>query len=416
MNMPLGKQVKGGVMPLVVGISLIIATLCSSMILYVYYSQLLFRQMELDYELENNANSGIEYLLVEGGEMPNYLEIDLFNNSKDSIKLRRIEWGIYEVLSVEAHRGSHSKFKLMLSARAVDSLHQSSLYLTKSATPMYLTGNTKLEGIVYLPQSGVQPGSVDGRGFTAGRLINGIKKESNEMPEIRKAVDKRIDYYLNLIEIEKSSWSVVEGIPDTLFHSFKAESPALIHTSKAISINNKFLGMVIIFSTEKITVSPDANLTDVILIAPIVEIQNNFRGSVQVIASDAINIQDSVQLEYPSALVLKSIGDKSEIVIGESSLVQGDILILKQDVVKEGLLIMKRNAVLTGFAHIEGVVDIQGIIEGHLSCEKFQLNYGSEFYGGYVKDAKFSYNSKPAWQVGSGLWEGLQGVVIKSLY
>ena len=99
---------------------------------------------------------------------------------------------------------------------------------------------------------------------------------------------------------------------------------------------------MIVQSSTKITVSPSAVLKDVILIAPEIEIQNNVISNFQAFASKRISIGESVQLQYPSALILNKNQDisqpnntgekeKPSIQIGKSSVVKGVLVYLGTD-------------------------------------------------------------------------------------
>jgi len=390
-------------MPLVLGISVIIAVLCSALILYTLYSQMLKRKMELEFQLAANCESGIQYLLAIKGDKESEI-IDLFDEGDDSVRIQAINWGVYEILYSEAFRGNQSVKKAVLAAYQVDSLHQSSLYLSDSKNPLYLAGDAKVEGTVYLPAAGVRAGSVSNSAYTGKRLLNGSKRQSAGMPELRPGLSEHIR---NMLNVDPLEWgTIIEQLPDSLNHSFFSESPKILYTDQPIALNSIVYGMIIIVSAQQIIVEGSAKLKNVILIAPEVQLKSGFSGAIQIIASDKIVLNDSVELTYPSSLALVPLEEESKIELNEGVFVSGDILI-DRDMTseREGILIMKPNSVVEGFVHIDGGAEILGKIKGHISCKKFEWNSGSEIFGNHLKDAELSYLKKGSWLTSSGLWE-----------
>jgi hypothetical protein len=70
---------------------------------------------------------------------------------------------------------------------------------------------------------------------------------------------------------------------------------------------------------------------------------------------------------------------------------------------------------LEGFAHIDGAVQIQGKVLGHLTCKKFSLSIGAESFGNSIKDAELDYASKAHWFTVSGLWTGRYSKIVTKL-
>lgn len=407
---------RAGVMPLVLGISVIMASICASLILYTYYGQSLYRSVDTRWQLWQNADSGISYLMASSEEPGDQFEMELFGEPTDSVLLWKKAWGMYDILQSEAHRGRRRVRKLVMVGNTLDSVHQSSLYLTESRSPLYLAGDASLTGTVYLPSSGVRTGSVGGTGYNGGKLIDGSKRRSGAMPELRRGITARLQTYLRLTESEDGHWNNISDLPDSMSYSFGSTRPVLYSSEGKVTIQQNLTGMIVVCSERMIRVEQEAVLRGVILVAPIIEVAPKFKGEFQAIAIDKIDIGDSAMLQYPSSLILLPRGDESRIELGMAAVVQGDILIDKDlNSAREGLLNMRMKSKLEGFAHIEGSVQILGSVLGHLSCRKFFLNYGTEAFGNHIKDAKFDYSKKAPWLTASGLWLGSGTVVIKDL-
>src|SRR5690606_31089184 len=89
-------------------------------------------------------------------------------------------------------------------------------------------------------------------------------------------------------------------------HQNSFYNPAqVIYSNTDIALFNVSLtGHILVQSKTKITVDFSSTLKDVILIAPIIEIKAESKGTFQAFATKEINIGENGCFEYPSAFVL----------------------------------------------------------------------------------------------------------------
>jgi hypothetical protein len=102
-------MLRAGALLMSVTIALVIALLCSFLILLAGH----YKQQESDAltykKLALNARSGLNVLLV-GGEQSSETSraLDLYGTGEDSVILQQKVWGVYEVLSATAFSGSRT--------------------------------------------------------------------------------------------------------------------------------------------------------------------------------------------------------------------------------------------------------------------------------------------------------------------
>src|SRR5690606_33781370 len=85
------------------------------------------------------------------------------------------------------------------------------------------------------------------------------------------------------------------------------EPTKVFYSISEIQLDNvKLTGHIIVHSQTKIVVSQTASLNDIVLIAPEIEIKDFVSGKFQAIATKIIDVGKQVQLDYPSALIVKS--------------------------------------------------------------------------------------------------------------
>ena len=57
-------------------------------------------------------------------------------------------------------------------------------------------------------------------------------------------------------------------------------------------------------SSDSITIQSENLFKDVLIVAPKVRIKSAFRGSVQILATDTVIIEEGCKLEYPSSVIM----------------------------------------------------------------------------------------------------------------
>src|SRR3989344_5709497 len=92
-------MIKAGSLFYAIVISLIIAIVSSSLILFSYLSHIQFETFEMNERLQLNADSGLNLLLSEQSiiGLNEKKALDLYGQGIDSVELSRKSWGAYEI-------------------------------------------------------------------------------------------------------------------------------------------------------------------------------------------------------------------------------------------------------------------------------------------------------------------------------
>src|SRR5580700_5913195 len=91
-------MVKASALYIVIIISLVIAVLCSSLIVTAYYYRAEYQKKFRYDQLQNNLGSGINILLTtQDTSYAKGKTFSLFNQDNDSVSLQKTPWGIYDI-------------------------------------------------------------------------------------------------------------------------------------------------------------------------------------------------------------------------------------------------------------------------------------------------------------------------------
>jgi hypothetical protein len=391
------KKLKANALFVVVVIALILAVLSTSLILVAYTYRQYIQENNLKLSLETNSVSGANLLLAKGNSLA-YNEpftTDLFENGLDSVTLKRVRWGVYDIGISIAFRNIRESSKVFLMGSKTTSNTNAAIYLVDEGTPLIVCGGTKVTGTCYLPERGVKGGSASNQPYKGDKYVFGpIKKSSNKLPPINKAALENIISILEIKTDEIQENFDLSSKTDLLYiqRSF-LDTTIFIYSKESIVLDAvNFTGNVIVKSEERIIIKERAHLEDVIILAPRIFFESGFHGTVQAFATDSLDIGKGCELIYPSVVgILKTSFTKKQpsLVLHASAKVSGLLFSYQQvEDTKRTLIKLEEESSIYGHVYSDGFVELSGIVTGGILCKRFILNTPSSYYENYLLNAQ----------------------------
>ena len=397
-------------------ISLLIAIVSSSLILFAYLSTIQFDNFEMSQRLKLNVDSGISLLLSKQSIVePNQQKtVDLYGTKEDEVFLSRKTWGAYELIISKAVFKNQQEIKIAQIGYFSDTIKKYSLYLADEDKPLAVCGKNIIKGTAYLPKAGIKRAYIEGQNFVGNNMVDGqIKESEKQLPKFNEALINIIEGYLSKKEFSEND-SIVEIANelsgDSIKNSFLNKT-IVFETDALLSILNGFYaGNIIISSSKQITVSSDAFLDNVILVAPKIIFEKHVNGVVQAFASDSIIVKENVTLLYPSCLAVIKTTDVipvSAIVLNENDSISGAVFCFKktQNPLKQVGVILKKNTFVYGQVFTSGYVDMQGVVVGSVMCNKILLTTPASVYENHLLNAEIDNTKLSKYFVGINLVE-----------
>ena len=161
----------------------------------------------------------------------------------------------------------------------------------------------------------------------------------------------------------------------------------------------KLDGHILIRSAVSITLESDAQLNNVVLVAPVVRINNGVEGRFQVFARDSVIAGNDVHLSYPSVLCVvvdKMSVQEPSVVIGENCSIYGEIFMINEDNTqqKNTSIWIQAKADVSGQVYCTGSIDLKGSVTGSVCCSRFILHTNSAVYENHLLDATIDVNAR----------------------
>jgi hypothetical protein len=335
-----------------------------------------------------NLFSTLNYALTQTIELAEETTVQI---NGDTCSFIAHPWGMYDVITVKSHKNKFTLSKSFLVGNRSLSNH-TALYLADTDQPLKVTGETKLKGLIHLPKRGIERAYIEGKNYKGEKLYYGEKAQSEKyLPVLKEQfldLDVR-DFY------KKYDYILMHELPTDSVFIFGG-STNVFHSVNPIYLNDVNLtGNLVIHSDDSITVRSNSTLNQLILIAPIVRVEKDFTGSIQIYATERIEIEEGVLLNFPSSLFLQDRDDafrrefESAIHIHENAKINGGVLITSTspDFRNPVKLDIKEKAIVAGIIYNQGETQLRGSIWGSIFTKRFYLKTKSSSYVNHLMDA-----------------------------
>lgn len=344
-------------------VCLIISIFCSCLVLVAHYSKVINDYLELQEDLVLHNESALYYAL-QTLEQYNYgseHEINVLDSEIKTVVTRK-DWGFYHILTCKSMFKNDTIIKSVL-VGADSQNNNLSLYVTNYDIPIKVGGKTSIVGDKKVPL-----GTFANAHISQDReLLNkGRTMPSNErLPSLAREIKPWMDDNVLLdVNFEKDI---------TIFNEFDQPTKTLNLDRVPVLEDITLKGNIIVRSNTNLTIKNTAHLEDIILITnKKLTIEEGFKGSMQIIANEDIDINPKVTLQYPSSIYIKNDVDSIQVKISKHSKLLGGIVI-SGDSYEGSLkrhLIMEDDAMVVGSIYNYGYTQLKGTVIGEVYTDR----------------------------------------------
>ena len=295
-------MLKASALYIVIIIALVIGLLCSSLVVAAYFYKIEYQRKFRYDRLANNVSSGVNILLAKADSpYSNGKALSLFGNDADSILLKQVSWGLYDIGVSEAFIQKDTLFKVFSFASSIDSSKWSAIYLIDEDRPFSLSGKTTIRGDAYIPKAGVQQAYIDGKAYEGDkRLIIGTRHLSEKkLPVLNEKRLGQLEQYFR--QGASGDSTLLQG--DSIRRSFLLPTRYVNFKKKAQTIKDiKIGGNIVLYSDTTIIIDGTAVLNNILVFAKSISVKSGFHGNCQLFATDSIRIDSNCRFDYPSCL------------------------------------------------------------------------------------------------------------------
>lgn len=397
------NKVKASALYFVLIISLLLFIFLSLFIVYSKLQKQLVKQYEIQHKLNKNVHHA-QLLYANDTAIRNAMQdslcIDLFDEQKDSVCLYSKQWGFWNLLSVKAKYGRFKEERTFFYANAftVNDTMQAALYLRDKQNMLVLAGSSLLKGDCYLPLAGVKPGILEGKPYDKKEMIVGKElKSTDHLPKIDSTILTKVLNFLDTSYLLSNCIILSNSIKSNdVYNQLFTQATGLIYLKGKQNLKSSAIsGNIIIYSDVEINIDKNAQLKDVIVIAPIIRLEKGFTGSLQVFSTDSLIVEEGVKLSYPSVLFnFQSDEHDGKLMIKQGAEVNGAIIAIdKSQEDKNAKVEIQKKVNVRGLIWVEGYFQFNASIIGHVFTHKFIWYTTASTYENHLLDASIDATS-----------------------
>ncbi len=345
----------GAVLPTVVAVTLVMLTAMLGLIALWQQHTLLYARSQRLRQARADVASAVtlclrhperETLTAADG----YLLYDSLPQSR--IVARRERWGLYGLLHVAAADSIVSTCRLV----GVEPDARHTLFYADNRTAVTLAGDTRLHGVLHLPQNGLAYGRM-GMTFFCGRQIphTAIRRASAALPAPSAEAAALIDSLFAL----STAVHLSESLPDSLGADFRDQTMLL--RLGAAEIGGCMLHGRIMLAADELRIDSTCRMEHTIVAARKITLGRGAHITAQLFALDTVVVEPRAALEYPSGIYA---GRYAELC--DRATVDGCVIVrdTNESTTTTASYRQCRTARVRGLLYVDGVAQVQGIVAG----------------------------------------------------
>lgn len=389
----ISKKLKAGALVYALAVSLVITVLLMLLILFSYYNSIYYQNLDRAQSLRDNTLSGLE-ILKSSNYKNGFYEMDLFHNTKDSVRLSKEYWGGYFLNKSTAFKRGRSITKAGLYGVEPSGIMNAALYISDNDKGIGISVDGLIEGDAYLPKAGIKRRIISGQNYVEPQLVFGnILESKSTLPPLNSMLLNYVKKSFNKEFCSECLWLDLEVLSanERAVQSFN-DSTIFINSQETIYLNNfNVSGNVVFKSDVGIYISGNSSLNDVVIIAPKILFADDFVGNIHVIAKDSVILGNDVSLTYPTSILLHNEIEPVVLRVGDDSKVSGMVLVNGFGKGNEvSLTELSESSEITGWMYCKGDFLSSGSIIGSLFAEQFYLKTASAVYQNLIMNCKIS--------------------------
>lgn len=313
------------------------------------------------------------------------------DNPQTSVSIKTKKWGLYECAEVCAADNSFTSIRLLGKAQECD--YEAALWVCSRNMPLSFGGKSEIKGSTYIPTDGIK--YVDfGSTIYQGKEIKDFYIDLSEMelPEIDRA-------YLYLMNNYMKETEVIPSPDNKKYKIYYSFADGEVHYYVPKDIYQFSMKGHVVLHADEIVLSSQTILNDVILLARRVFVDEGFRGSLQIIATDTVILSENAHLRFPSGIYLKGNNDRTYLRMDANSKLDGYAVVFgttenkSENYVEENFR-QAPTATLNGLLYVDGIAHLQGECYGGVYLKECYYLSSDKVYATAICNAGIYRNNQ----------------------
>ena len=269
---------------------------------------------------------------------------------------------------------------------------KTAIYLSNFTRSLTYSGQVKLVGDCYLPSQYIETAYINNK---PNELIVQGKKIISDilLPEINPNFKNVFDR----ISAEKTNLSDIEKPKDSIYYNSFLNQTKEVYVASNLS-NVIFKGNFVLRAKDSIRIKKNVVLEDIILIAPKITFEEGFIGTIQAFATQKIELEPKVILNYPSVIcVYNKNEEESKIWIKKDCKITGAVVLFgnKLENIDKDSIEIEENGLVLGDIYCSGKMCLKSKVFGSVYTNRFFHKTASTSYDNTIMDLEINTAKRP---------------------
>jgi cytoskeletal protein CcmA (bactofilin family) len=312
---------------------------------------------------------------------------------REGIEIQKENWGLFGLVHIEARQAKNQNISALYGQKPGYQA-KLSLWLADQGMPLVMKGRSQIRGKVQVPGGEIKISSHENRDFTGSLPFswNLLPSAGTEIPyrlRQRRWIAQKLDSLAGLPESGNLHWEkglVHQQAWDTLTWS-------LVHRGNLVLEGLSLEGRVLVMASESIRVLANCQLEHVLLIAPKIEIEKSFQGTLQAFARDTLRLADDCRLHFPSVLAVFAGPERPGFLhLASSCEIEGSIWYEEEAARPQPSLLpqvqLDPQTRLWGNLTVAGNLSLRADVYGHVAARSLVLPTAAGVFRNHLLDAQ----------------------------
>ncbi len=328
---------------------------------------------------------------------------DLFGGNDAPVNIATSPWGVYDVRKVVARSADQVDVRLALIGTRIS---DGGFFVADHDEPIALAGKVELDVPCYLPRSGVRKAYIEGKPYEGPLAFPVVNQSASTIKDLPERLRLRLRSYGSM---DRSTLSLAEPfrmIEGSMLHRSFMERPVVFDLGGLVRLPAVELsGPVLLYSADSVVLPKGLHASGLVVRARHITIEHGFKGDLQCFTDQGIDVEDDVELRYPSALVCMPSPAAAAAVIklGERVRISGAVVGYEPDAGRVALEFGNDDHV-RGEVWCDGMTQLHGQCSGSVHTEGLILRTPSSVYRGHLMNFSIGAMDAPCF-AGCGIEE-----------
>lgn len=390
------KTVSGGALYYMIFVVFVLSAIVSLFLLQrgVRFKQI---QQEIEYFTRiDDLHSALTLYLSkpEAYQQKPDLSMVLYEDTSRTVHIKKKSHGLLDLIKASNNYRGKQLSKTLLVGKNPFKGDSIVLWVPDNRQALYASGNTIINGNAVIPEKGLQRASIEGQPLRRANPVEGrISKSGSSLPKLALGIQEKLLAVQDFDSLLNISIDITQLYESSIYNPFSEEIVWYASEEDFLISGIVAEGRIGFISQGTILIRKDAHLKGVLVSASKIIVEEGFESEVQLFARDSLVIGKNCRLSFPSVVCISNENvNNIQVKVGQNTTIDGTVLLHQPNLsIKKPFLSLEEGSLIKGQVYHQGIIELQGKINGSLYCEGFYMKTKRAYYENHLLNNEIDF-------------------------